>query len=125
MNASAEVQSSGMDTVKLVLALVMLTAGVSGFYLLEQYSQIIRVLGLLAMVVVAVLIVLQTAVGRNVWKFAADARTEVRKVVWPTRQETIQTTLIVMFVVLLMGIFLWLVDMMLLSIVKTLTGQGG
>jgi preprotein translocase subunit SecE len=125
MNASAEVQSSGMDTVKLILALGLLTAGVAGFYLFEQYSLIMRVLGLLGMVIVALLVVLQTAVGRNVWKFAADARTEVRKVVWPNRQETIQTTLIVLFVVLLMGIFLWLVDMMLLSIVKTLTGQGG
>lgn len=125
MNASAEVQSSGMDTIKLILALGVLTAGIAGFYLFEQYSQLVRVLGLLGMVGVAVFVVLQTAVGRNVWKFAADARTEVRKVVWPTRQETIQTTLIVMFVVLLMGIFLWLVDMMLLSIVKTLTGQGG
>jgi preprotein translocase subunit SecE len=125
MNASAEVESGGMDTLKMILALGILTAGVAGFYLFEEYSQLIRVLGLLGMVVVSVLIVLQTAMGKNVWKFAADARTEVRKVVWPTRQETIQTTLIVLFVVLLMGIFLWLVDMMLLSIVKTLTGQGG
>ena len=111
MSASAEVESGGLDTVKLILALGILTAGVAGFYLFEEYSQLIRVLG--------------TAMGRNVWKFAADARTEVRKVVWPTRQETIQTTLIVLFVVLLVGIFLWLVDMMLLSIVKALTGQGG
>lgn len=125
MNASAEVQSTGMDTVKLIAALVLLTAGVAGFYLYEEHSLLLRVLGLLGMVVVAVLVVLQTAVGRNVWKFAADARTEVRKVVWPTRQETIQTTLIVLFVVLLMGIFLWLVDMMLLWVVKMLTGQGG
>ena len=125
MNASVEVQASGMDTVKLVVALLVLTAGIAGFYLFEEYSQLLRVLGLLGMAVIAVLIVLQTAVGKNVWRFAADARTEVRKVVWPTRQETIQTTLIVLFVVLLMGIFLWLVDMMLLSIVKTLTGQGG
>jgi len=125
MNASAEVQSTGMDTVKLIAALLLLTAGVAGFYLYEEHSLLLRVLGLLGMVIVAVLMVLQTAVGRNVWKFAADARTEVRKVVWPTRQETIQTTLIVLFVVLLMGIFLWLVDMMLLWVVKMLTGQGG
>ncbi len=125
MSASAEVQSTGMDTVKLIVALLLLTAGVAGFYLYEEHSLLLRVLGLLGMAVVAVLVVLQTAVGRNIWKFAADARTEVRKVVWPTRQETIQTTLIVLFVVLLMGIFLWLVDMMLLWVVKTLTGQGG
>jgi preprotein translocase subunit SecE len=114
-----------MDTVKLLVALVVLLAGVAGFYLFEEQSQLLRVLGLLGTSVVAVLIALQTARGRSIWKFGADARTEVRKVVWPTRQETIQTTLIVLVVVLIMGIFLWLVDMMLLSIVRTLTGQGG
>jgi len=124
MSASAEVKSSGMDSLKLLIALVVLTAGVGGFYYYEEQSQLLRVLGLLGMAIVSIFIVLQTAVGQGVWTFAAGARTEVRKVVWPTRQETIQTTLIVMFVVFLMGIFLWLVDMMLLSIVRTLTGQG-
>ena len=61
----------------------------------------------------------------RILQFLREVRAELRRVVWPTRQETIQTTLIVLFVVLLVGIFLWLVDMMLLSIVKTLTGQGG
>lgn len=125
MGASTEVQSSSMDSVKLFAGLLILVAGIAGFYLFEEQSLLLRVLGLLGLAVVAVLVVLQTAVGRNVWKFAADARTEVRKVVWPTRQETIQTTLIVMFVVLLMGIFLWLVDMMLMAVVRALTGQGG
>ena len=124
MSASAEVKSGGMDSLKLLIALAVLTAGVGGFYFYEEQSQLLRVLGLLGMAIVAIFIVLQTAVGRGVWTFAAGARTEVRKVVWPTRQETIQTTLIVMFVVFLMGIFLWLVDMMLLSAVRTLTGQG-
>lgn len=125
MSANAEVQASGMDTVKLVLAVLIVAAGIVGFYLFEEHSLLLRVLGLLGLVIVAVFVALQTAAGRNVWKFGADARTEVRKVVWPSRQETIQTTLIVLFVVLLMGIFLWLVDMLLLSVVKTLTGQGG
>jgi len=125
MATSTEVQSGGMDSIKLMLGLLILIAGIAGFYLLADYSLLLRVLGLLGTVVVGVLVVLQTAIGRNVWKFAADARTEVRKVVWPTRQETIQTTLIVMFVVLLMGIFLWLVDMALMAIVRALTGQGG
>jgi len=125
MATSTEVQSGGMDSIKLLLGLLILISGIAGFYLLADYSLLLRVLGLLGTVVVGVLVVLQTAIGRNVWKFAADARTEVRKVVWPTRQETIQTTLIVMFVVLLMGIFLWLVDMALMAIVRALTGQGG
>ena len=125
MATSTEVQASGMDSVKLFAALLILIAGVAGFYLFEEHSLLLRVLGLLATAVLAVLVVLQTAVGKSVWSFAADARTEVRKVVWPTRQETIQTTLIVLFVVLLMGIFLWLVDMALMAIVRALTGQGG
>ena len=54
-----------------------------------------------------------------------DAKLEVRKVVWPTRQETIQTTLVVLVMVLIIGILLWLVDMLLLAIVRALTGQGG
>jgi len=125
MGSSTEVQSNSMDSVKLFFALLVLVAAVGGFYLYEEQSLLLRVLGLLGMVVVAVLIAMQTVVGRGIWKFAADARTEVRKVVWPTRQETIQTTLIVMFVVLLMGIFLWLVDMTLMAVVRALTGQGG
>jgi preprotein translocase subunit SecE len=125
MSASTEVQSNSMDSVKLFVALLVLVAGVAGFYLFEEHSLLLRVIGLLTVVVAAVLIALQTAVGKSIWSFAADARTEVRKVVWPTRQETIQTTLVVMFVVLLMGIFLWLVDMALMALVRALTGQGG
>jgi preprotein translocase subunit SecE len=59
------------------------------------------------------------------WQFAGDARNEVRKVVWPTRQETLQTTLIVIVMVLILGIILWLFDRMLMSILRFLTGQGG
>jgi preprotein translocase subunit SecE len=58
-------------------------------------------------------------------EFFLESRTEVRKVVWPSRQETVQTTLIVFAVVIVMGIFLWLVDMVLLEIVRAVTGQGG
>ncbi|MCB1852204.1 MAG: preprotein translocase subunit SecE, partial [Gammaproteobacteria bacterium] len=64
----------------------------------------------------------QTASGRRIWEFATASRTEVRKVVWPSRQETIQTTLIVFAMVLVMGIVLWLFDMLLLTIVRAVTG---
>jgi preprotein translocase subunit SecE len=65
---------------------------------------------------------MQTTAGRKLWTFAADSRTEVRKVVWPSRQETVQTTFIVLVMVLIMGIILWLVDMGLLAIVRSVTG---
>jgi len=122
MNAKAEVQSSGFDTVKLLLSVLVLIGGVVGFYYFEGHSQLLRVLGLLAVVVVSGFIALQTERGRAVATFLGDSRTEVRKVVWPTRQETVQTTLIVFAMVLVMGIALWLVDMLLMAIVRAVTG---
>ncbi len=122
MNVKTEVEGSSMDTAKLALAVLMLAAGIGGLYYYEAYSLLLRVLGLLAVAGVAVAIAMQTMVGRKVWSFASDSRTEVRKVVWPSRQETIQTTLIVFAMVLVIGIILWLVDMALLAIVRSVTG---
>jgi preprotein translocase subunit SecE len=115
-----------MDTLKLVIAVLVLLAGISGFYYYEaEQALLYRVLGLLALVVVALGVVYTTRLGQSIVGFARDARAEVRKVVWPTRQETIQTTMMVIFAVILIGIFLWLVDMVLLWAVRLLTGQGG
>jgi preprotein translocase subunit SecE len=121
MNAKAEVESSTMDTLKLLVAVVLLVAGIGVFYIFEEHSLLLRVLGLLAVVGIAVAVALQSVPGRKVWDFASDARTEVRKVVWPSRQETIQTTLIVFAMVLLIGIMLWLFDMALMAIVRAVT----
>jgi preprotein translocase subunit SecE len=122
MNVKAEAQSSGMDTVKLLAAVVLLVAGIGFFYFFEEYALLVRVLGLLVIAGLAVAVALQSAAGRAVWDFAVASRTEVRKVVWPTRQETIQTTLIVFAMVLIIGIVLWLFDMMLMAIVRSVTG---
>jgi preprotein translocase subunit SecE len=125
MNARAEAGATGLDTVKLVVAAGLLMAGIYGFYHFAAYSIVFRVAGLLAISGVAAVIALQTEQGRRLWQFAGDARTEVRKVVWPTRQETIQTTLVVIVMVLILGIILWLFDMVLMGILRFLTGQGG
>ncbi len=122
MNAKAENESSPLDTVKLLVAVGVLIAAIWGFYHYEHSSQLLRVGGLVGAAVVAALIALQTTAGRGFWTFAADSRTEVRKVVWPTRQETIQTTLLVFGMVLIMAIMLWLVDMLLMWIVRLVTG---
>ncbi|MCU7810670.1 MAG: preprotein translocase subunit SecE [Candidatus Thiodiazotropha sp. (ex Notomyrtea botanica)] len=124
MSANTQVEASGFDTVKLILAVAIVVGAILGFYFLDAYSQLLRVLGLLALVGLAAFIVYQTAVGRTVWDFASAAKVEVRKVVWPGRQETVQTTLIVFVMVLIMGIVLWLFDMMLGAILKALTGTG-
>jgi preprotein translocase subunit SecE len=122
MNAKTEVQSTGMDTVKLMLAVLFLVGGVVGFYVFaDEQALWVRLLGLLAVVAVSVLIAGQTLIGRNIRRFAFDANIEVRKVVWPTRQETLQTSLVIFIAVLLTALFLWAVDSILFWMVRALT----
>jgi preprotein translocase subunit SecE len=114
-----------MDTAKLVAVVALLGLGVYGFYALGAQPLWVRLAGLLAVIGVAVFVAVQTAVGRSVWGFMVETRGEVRKVVWPTRQETLQTLLIILIAVLLTALFLWAVDSILFAIVRYLTGQGG
>jgi preprotein translocase subunit SecE len=108
-----EQSSSAIDTLKLMTAVLVLIAGVVGFYYFEEESQLLRVLGMLAVAVVAFFIVASSDPGRRGLSFVKEARVEVRKVVWPTRQETLQTTIAVLFMVILVAIMLWLFDMFL------------
>ena len=124
MAASTEVERSGRDALMLVLAIAIIGAGIGGFYLFEGYPLVLRVLGFLALTGAGIFVGLQSERGRAIREFFLESRTEVRKVVWPSRQETVQTTLIVFAVVIAMGVFLWLVDMVLLEIVRVVTGQG-
>ncbi len=123
-SSNADTSSSGMDTVKLLLALVILALGVVGFYYYSDQSNLYRVLGLLAAAAVAIGIAATSNRGRTLLGFMKNARTEVRKMVWPTRQEAFQTTLIVMVLVVIVGIFLFFVDKLLGWVVKLLLGGG-
>ncbi len=102
-----------LDTLKLGLALLILIVALGGFYYFSESSTLLRVLGLLAMAGVSIALFAATEKGRALFAFLKGARQEVRKMVWPTRQEALQTTLIVMVLVVLVGIFLWLIDMLL------------
>jgi preprotein translocase subunit SecE len=113
-----------MDKVKLTIAVALVAAGVAGFYYFGDQSLLMRVLGLLVVGGVALAIAYQTAVGQRTWGFVADAQTEVKKVVWPTRKEAIQTTFMVIVIVLVVAIFVWMLDSTLLWLVRLLTGQG-
>ena len=124
MNAKVETENSRFDTLKLGAALLLLAVAVVAFYRFDDQLLVLRVLGLLAAAGVSVFIAAQSSAGRNIIGFIGGARTEVRKVVWPTRAETTQTTLAVMLMVILVGIFLWLLDMVLLWAIQMLTGQG-
>jgi preprotein translocase subunit SecE len=122
---NTETQASGMDTVKLAVAVLLLGGAVVAFYWFADESLLLRVIGLLGVALVAVLIAGQTAIGRSVWSFVGATRTEVRKVVWPTRTETTQTALAVLGIVLLLGVIVWLLDIAVLWAIRLLTGQGG
>jgi preprotein translocase subunit SecE len=125
MSTNTESQGSFFDTIKLLLALVVLFAGIVGFYYFAEQPLLYRVLGILAAVGVAVGISVTTVKGRGLVAFLGLSRTEVRKMVWPTRAETIQTTLMVFILVVILAIFLWFVDMLLGAGVKALLSVGG
>jgi preprotein translocase subunit SecE len=112
------------DRLKMILALLVLGAALVAFYWFEEQSLLYRVLGLLVAVSVAGWIALLTETGRGVKNFMRGSLIEVRKVVWPSRKETTQTTLLVVAMVLLVGVFLWLLDMFLLWAVQLLTHSG-
>jgi preprotein translocase subunit SecE len=118
MTTKTELQNSSLDTAKLTVAVLLLASGVIAFYWYEDQSTLYRVLGLVAITIVAVAIALTTAKGRSTVGFLQDSRTEVRKMVWPTRAETAQTTLVVFLVVIIVGIFLWLLDMLLSRLIQ-------
>lgn len=113
---------SGGDVPKLAVAAVIVVAALVAFYVFGEFSLLARTVGLLVAMGAAAAIVYQTAPGRRAVAFFRDARTEVRKVVWPTRAETVQTTLTVLVIVFIVGIFLWLFDMFLAWLFQLVTG---
>ncbi|HSQ06568.1 MAG TPA: preprotein translocase subunit SecE [Chromatiaceae bacterium] len=125
MNAKAEVEGAGLDKVKLAAAALLLVGGIYAYYHFAVSSTLLGVVALLVIGGIGVAVAMQTEPGRALWQFAAAARMEVRKVVWPTRQETLQTTLVVIVMVLILSIVLWLFDMVLMAILQALTGKGG
>jgi preprotein translocase subunit SecE len=107
---SVETTASRYDAVKWVAVIALLAVAVVGNSYYSDQSLLYRVLGILVFAVAAGLVALQTAKGASFWALVKGARTEIRKVVWPTRQETVQTTMIVVGFVLLVALLLWGLD---------------
>ena len=110
--ATAEAQQgmSAADIAKLVIAAALVVAGVVGYYWLAESALILRVLSVIAGLLAGAAVAWFTVPGREFAVFAGEAVAEVKKVVWPTRKETIQTTAAVFAFVLVMAVFLWLSD---------------
>ncbi len=125
MNTKAETSPGILDTVKLAAAVLVLLGGMAAYYYFSEASVLVRVLGLVASLVAGMLIALQSAQGKQVWEFVKGSQVEIRKVVWPSQQETINTTLMVLAFTFLLGVFFLAVDWVLLKFTQLVTGQGG
>ena len=124
MDTKVEEQPTFVDTAKLALAIVIVLGGLVGYYYFADSSGLLRALGVIVAVAVAVVVAFTSLQGRLLWRFIQGARVELNKVVWPTREETIQTTLVVLVVALFGGVFFWLLDLLLLWVTTRITGQG-
>ncbi len=100
-----------LDHLKLLVALLIVFIGIAGFYYFGDQPELVRVLGVLVAAGLAVAVVLQTEPGRNAREFARGSLRELRQVVWPTRKETTQVTLVVVALVIVVALFLWIVDL--------------
>ncbi len=114
--------SERADTYKLLAAGLIILSALVAFYAFANLWLVVRILGLLVAVGVSVTIALKTDLGVETLEFMRGSRVELRKVVWPTRAETIQTTLIVIAMVVIMGLLLWLLDVVLFWLVRLITG---
>ena len=125
MDTKVETEPTMVDTAKLVGAVAIALVGFVAYYYFGDASVALRSLGVLVALGIAVFVGLQSAQGQSLWRFVHAARAELRRVVWPTREETIQTTIAVLVFALIMGVFFWLLDLGLLYATSKITGQGG
>ncbi|UFH49034.1 preprotein translocase subunit SecE [Pseudomonas sp. KNUC1026] len=122
MTPKAEAQDTRFDLLKWLAVVALVVVGVVGNQYFAGSPLLYRVLGLLVIAAVAAFVALQTGKGKSFFTLVKEARTEIRKVVWPTRQETTQTTLIVVAVVLIMALLLWGLDSLLGWLVSLIVG---
>ena len=125
MTDQVQENATALDALKLAAGVVILAAGVAGFYLLVDLPIWLRWIIVLAALVAGALVGLQSYQGKTFWQFVQSSRIELRKVVWPNRQETMQVTLVVFVMIIVLGFFFWGVDTLLGFLTKWLTGRGG
>jgi len=124
MSAQTETSESGvLDTIKLLIAAAALVGGLYAYYYYEtELAQAIRVLMVLGGTVAGIGIAMTSVQGRRLWHFIQGSRVEIRKVIWPTKQETTQTAIAVFVFTLIMMLFFWVLDTGLLWLTQKLVG---
>ena len=125
----AEVQTpagaSARDTALMTFSVVVLLAGIVAFYWYDELPWPFRIAMVVAGLAAAAGLMWFSWYGREFWQFAQAARIELRKVVWPEREETIKTTYVVFIFAILMGVFFWGLDWLLTLLTRLLGGQTG
>lgn len=124
MNAQTEEVTSIVDIVKLVFSLVFIVTGIVAFYYFSDFKLLYRVLLLVAVISGAVAVGFTTEKGRGFWGFMLESKQEFKRIVWPTRDEAVRTTLLVFVMVIVVGFVLWLLDTFLFWGVQLLMNQG-
>src|ERR1044072_2933761 len=114
-----------LDTAKLAAGAVILGSGIAVFYMLPDLPIWLRWIIVLAALVLGMLVGLQSAPGKTFWSFVQSSRTELRKVVWPNRQETVQVTLVVFVMIIVLSLFFWALDSLLGFLTRWLATGGG
>ncbi len=112
------------DKIKLLVAFLLVVAGVVAYYALHESATVVRVLVILLAIALAGGLVFTTALGKQFFAFAKDSVAEAKRVVWPSRKETMQTTGVVIVFAITMALFLWAVDASLMMVVNKLMGRG-
>ncbi len=111
MNAKVETAEFKLDSLKWLIVIALVIGGaVANTYYSAEFPVLYRVLAMVAVGIVACFVAVNTEKGHSFWELLKASQVEIRKVVWPTRQETIQTTLIVVVVVLVTAVILWGID---------------
>lgn len=122
MTTNTESQGNSLDIVKWALVVILLAAAIIGNQVYSEASVLVRAISVVVAFAIAGFIALQTEKGKQALVFAREAQIEVRKVVWPTRQEALNTTFIVLAATGVLALILWGMDAVLLRIVNFITG---
>jgi preprotein translocase subunit SecE len=116
---------AGADTAKLIAAIVLVLGGIVAYYVLKSRPEVwASWVAMFGGILLGVLVFAFSQYGRNFWQFVLESRVELRKVFWPSRQETLTTTMVVLVFVVIASIFFWLLDLGLASVTKFFTGTG-
>src|SRR3954464_13003347 len=128
MNDEAKQQNAGSataDTAKLIAAICLVLGGVVAYYVLQSRPEAwMPWVALFGGLLLGILVFAFSGNGRSLWQFGLESRVELRKVFWPTRAETLQTTLVVLVFVVVASFFFWVLDLSWASVTKFFTGQG-